>query len=99
MVLSPLSRQCKKLTHLAVGATLSSEGIFRMAKKGQTFQRYTMEFKQKAIALYEQKGISYEAIAKELGVPSPTQIKNWVRKYRDGDGLEDQRGKTSKRDN
>ncbi|QDX91264.1 IS3 family transposase [Brevibacillus laterosporus] len=70
-----------------------------MAKKGQTFQRYTMEFKQKAIALYEQKGISYEAIAKELGVPSPTQIKNWVRKYRDGDGLEDQRGKTSKRDN
>ena len=45
-----------------------------MAKTGQTFQRYSEEFKQKAITLYERKGMSYEAVAKELGVPSSTQI-------------------------
>jgi len=67
-----------------------------MAKTGQTFQRYSEEFKQKAITLYERKGMSYEAVAKELGVPSSTQIKTWVRKHRNGESLEDQRGTASK---
>ena len=70
-----------------------------MAKKGKTHQQYTVEFKENAVALYEQKGVSYEAIAKELGVPSATQIKDWVRKKRIGESLENQRGKTTKSEN
>jgi transposase len=64
-----------------------------MARKGQTFHRYTEEFKQRAIHMYENEGMSYQAVAKKLGIPSCTQIKVWVKKYRNGESLGDQRGK------
>ncbi|KYD06619.1 hypothetical protein B4119_1957 [Parageobacillus caldoxylosilyticus] len=33
---------------------------FFMARKGQTFHRYTEEFKQRAIHTYENEGMSYQ---------------------------------------
>ncbi|WP_369124642.1 transposase, partial [Brevibacillus laterosporus] len=73
MVLSPLSRQCKKPAHLTVGGTLYLEGIFLWRKKGQKFKRYSEEFKLKAVNLYQERGMSYKAITKALGIPSSTQ--------------------------
>lgn len=64
-----------------------------MAKKGQTFRNYSEEWKQNAVQMYEQEGMSYGAIAKALGMPSSTQIKGWVKKHRNGESFTDQRGK------
>lgn len=64
-----------------------------MARKGQTFQHYTEEFKIKAVNMYEEGDKSYQTLATELGLRSSTQLKNWVRKYRENQSLEDQRGK------
>jgi len=69
-----------------------------MAKKGQTFKRYSEEFKLKAVNMYLLGGMSYQAIAKELGIPSNTQVKQWVRKKNSGEGLGDQRGKNQSDD-
>ena len=59
-----------------------------MAKKGQIFQQYNLEIKQKAVRLYESEGMSYQSVAEKLGVKSNTQIKQWVKKYRNGESLE-----------
>lgn len=64
-----------------------------MAKKGQTFKRYSEELKMKAVNMYLQGGMGYKAIAKELGIPSKTQVQQWVRKQNSGEGFEDRRGK------
>jgi transposase len=53
-----------------------------MARKGQTFHRCTKEFEQRAIHMYENEGMSYQAVAKKSGIPSSTQVKFWVKKYR-----------------
>lgn len=52
VVLSPLSRQCKKPAHLTSGWYTLLGGDFPMAKKGQKFKRYSEEFKLKAVNLY-----------------------------------------------
>ncbi|WP_409995168.1 IS3 family transposase [Brevibacillus brevis] len=70
-----------------------------MAKKGQTFKRYSEEFKLKAVNMYLLGGMSYQAIARELGIPSNTQVKQWVRKMNSGEGVGDQRGKNHSDDN
>lgn len=64
-----------------------------MAKKGQTFVKHSEETKQRAIDLYENGGLSYQAVADALGIRSSTQVKNWVKKYRNNESLLDQRGK------
>lgn len=64
-----------------------------MAKKGQTFQSYTEEFKLQAIQLYEGGDMSYKNVADALGIPSSTQVKAWVKKHRNGESLTSQRGK------
>jgi transposase len=64
-----------------------------MAKKGQIFKRYSDEFKLRAVNMYQQRGMSYEAIARELGIPSSTQVKQWVKKINMGEDLGDKRGK------
>lgn len=64
-----------------------------MAKKGQTFKRYSEEFKLRAVTMYLQGGMGYKAIAKELGIPSKSQVQQWVRKKNNGEGFVDQRGK------
>ncbi|MBH0328717.1 transposase [Brevibacillus brevis] len=69
-----------------------------MAKKGQTFKRYSEEFKLRAVNMYQQEGMGYKAIAKELGIPSKTQVLQWVRKKNSGEGFVDQRGKNCSSD-
>ena len=69
-----------------------------MARKGQTFQRYSEVFKQKAVKMYEEQGKSYRTVAKELGIRSERQVKDWVKKYRNKESFADQRGKTTKKD-
>lgn len=63
---------------------------FFMAKKGH----YPEEWKQNAIQMYVQGNMGYKTIAKVLGMPSHSPIKQWVKKYRNGESLSDQRGKT-----
>ncbi|WP_028778697.1 helix-turn-helix domain-containing protein [Shimazuella kribbensis] len=70
-----------------------------MARKGQKFQRYSEVFKRKAVKMYEEQGKSYRAIADELGIRSSTQVKTWVKKYRNKEPFTDKRGKTTQEDN
>lgn len=56
-----------------------------MAKKGQTFQKYTDDFKLKAVMKYINGNQSYEVLSKELGIRSCTQLKVWVKKWKKGD--------------
>jgi transposase len=65
-----------------------------MAKKGQTFQEYTLEVKREAIRLYDEESLSYQAVAERMGIRSNTQVKQWVKKHRSGEALEDNRGST-----
>lgn len=66
-----------------------------MAIKGQTFQLYTEEFKLKAVDMYINGEGSYKSLSDYLGLRSPTQLKNWVKKFEEGKKLSDQRGKLS----
>ncbi|MGQ9010796.1 IS3 family transposase [Bacillus stercoris] len=70
-----------------------------MARKGQHFQYYTKEFKMKAVKMYEEGNKSYNTLSEELGLRSSTQLKNWVKTYREGKSFDDQRGKGTKLDN
>lgn len=63
-----------------------------MARKGQQFQHYSKEFKMEAVKMYEEGNKSYQSLSEELGIRSSTQLKSWVRKYREGQSFEDQRG-------
>ncbi|CCF14383.1 transposase family protein [Brevibacillus laterosporus GI-9] len=65
-----------------------------MAKKSQKFKCYSEEFKLKAVNLYQERGMSYKAITKALGIPSSTQVRQWVRKFNSGEGFMDKRGKS-----
>ncbi|MDE8565194.1 hypothetical protein PNH38_15150 [Anoxybacillus rupiensis] len=46
----------------------------------------------------ENEGMSCQAVAKKLDIPSCTQVKVWVKKCRNGESLGDQRGKTSEQE-
>jgi transposase-like protein len=43
---------------------------------------YTVETKQRAVAMFLEEQRSYASIAKELGVRKPERIEIWVRMYR-----------------
>ncbi|MED4568012.1 transposase [Brevibacillus agri] len=64
-----------------------------MAKKGQSFVKYSEETKQRAVDLYEKGGRSSQAVADALGIRSSSQVKSWVKKCRNHETLQDQRGK------
>jgi transposase len=66
-----------------------------VAKKGQTFQHYTPEFKAEAVRLYENEVMSYQRIADYLGIRSSTQVKEWVKKYRKGETFENVKKQTT----
>jgi transposase-like protein len=51
-----------------------------MAKKGQTFNKYTVEFKVQLAERNLYEGISVKDLAKEYGI-NPSQVKNWAKKY------------------
>lgn len=54
--------------------------------------KYSEETKQRAVDLYEKGGCSYQAVADALGIRSSSQVKSWVKKSRNNETLQDQRG-------
>ncbi|WP_167357076.1 transposase [Paenibacillus pectinilyticus] len=56
-----------------------------MAKKGQTFNQYTEEFKLAAVHEYTQGTSSYKTVAEKLDIRSCTQLKVWVKKWLAGE--------------
>jgi transposase-like protein len=59
-------------------------GDFSMAKKGQTFNTYSDEFKLKAVMKYVNGSKSYKALAEEMGIRNCSQLKVWVKKWKQG---------------
>jgi transposase-like protein len=66
-----------------------------MGKTGRKNQIYTEEFKKSAVKRYKEGNRSYKMLAKELGLRSSTQLKNWVKKFDNGESFDDLRGRTS----
>jgi transposase len=50
-----------------MGGRGNLEGIFFMAKKGQTFQQYTEDFKLTAIKAYLEGSTSYKVVSEKWG--------------------------------
>ncbi|SEL27134.1 transposase [Paenibacillus sp. OK003] len=50
-----------------------------MAKKGQTFQTYTEEFKLNAVRSYVEGSSSYKVVAEREGIRNCSQLKVWVK--------------------
>jgi transposase len=63
-----------------------------MAKKGQQFQKYTEEFKLAAVKAYVEGSASYQVVAEKLELRSCTQLKVWVKKWRDGEAFDVRKG-------
>jgi len=66
-----------------------------MAKKRKAYVYYDLEFKSKLVKLYLEGNGGYRTLAREYGLNS-TQIRNWVKKYKNGELTEenyDKRGK------
>ncbi|HBU82409.1 MAG TPA: hypothetical protein DEF35_12315 [Paenibacillus sp.] len=61
-----------------MGVQVKLGGHIFMAKKGQTFQTYTEEFKKKAVRAYVEGSSSYKAVAEREGVRNCSQLKVWV---------------------
>ncbi|MBO9130770.1 transposase [Bacillus sp. 165] len=70
-------------------------GDFIMPLQGTKFKHYSNQLKLKAVKQYENGYGSYVSISQEFGLRSSTQLKNWVKKYRNGELFDDQRGKSS----
>jgi transposase len=60
-------------------------GDFFMAKKGQTFNQYTEEFKLAAVQEYLKGSSSYKLVAEKLDIRHCTQLKVWVKKWLAGE--------------
>ena len=72
-----------------MGVTLLLGGDFSMAKKGQKFQSYTNEFKLNAVMKYVNGSKSYKVIADELGILNCSQLKVWVKKWKNGEQFDE----------
>lgn len=70
-----------------------------MLKQTNSRRTYSKEFKLKAVKMYFDDGISMVKIAKMLGIPEKSSVKQWVKKYRElGElGLENRRGIATKK--
>lgn len=68
-----------------------------MAKQGQQYKKYSIEFKLQAVKMYLENGMGWDMVTKKLDLPSNRHIRRWVKAYRESGvlGLEDQRGKKS----
>jgi transposase-like protein len=62
-----------------------------MAINDQKFCNYTLEFKLEAVRLYLEEELSYQSVSDQMEVPSSTQIKQWVKKHKNGESLGDKR--------
>jgi len=69
-----------------------------MAKKGQKFRSFSQEFKLKAVKMYHEEHKGVETIAKELGLPSHSYVRRWLKAYAEKgpEGLKDQRSLPAK---
>ncbi len=56
-----------------------------MATKGQQFQQYTEEFKLEAVKAYTKGVMSYKVVAEKLGIRNCTQLKAWVKRWKNGE--------------
>lgn len=70
-------------------------GDFSMAKKGQTFKSYSEEFKHNAVMRYVNGSKSYKVLAEELGIRHCSQLKVWVKKWKDGVPFDERKGASS----
>lgn len=68
-----------------------------MAKKGQTFKSYTEGFKREVVRLKLEENWSYKQLREHFGIKSDAQIANWVKKVRNGESFDDQRGQWNKK--
>lgn len=66
-------------------------GGYFYGEKGQTFQMYTEAFKLKAVRTYLDGSSSYTIIAEQQGIRSCTQLKVWVRKWKNGDSFDERK--------
>lgn len=73
MKCTPFSRHNKK-THCV---TILNGGIFFMAKKGQKFNKYSLDFKLEIVKMYKEGKGSIRGLAKEYDIPAFT-VKNWI---------------------
>jgi len=67
-----------------------------MAKKRETYVYHDLEFKTKLVTLYLEGKGGYRTLAKEYGLKQGTQLRDWVKKYKNGELTEadsDRRGK------
>lgn len=49
-----------------------------------------MEFKQEAVRLHLQEGMSYQAVTQKLGLNSKTQVETWVKRHKEGKSFADE---------
>ncbi|WP_367976194.1 IS3 family transposase [Niallia sp. RD1] len=63
-----------------------------MAKKGQTFSQYTEGLKKEVVRLKLEEGWSYRMLWETFGIKSDAQIAEWVKKVKNGESFDDQRG-------
>ncbi|WP_435367938.1 transposase [Paenibacillus lutimineralis] len=66
-----------------------------MAKKGQTFYSYTEEFKLSAVKAYLEGGASYKVVAEREGIRNCSQLKVWVKKWKNGESLGKSKGEVN----
>ncbi|MEB2584109.1 transposase [Bacillus cereus] len=66
-----------------------------MAKKGTIFNTYSNEIKLSAVQSYLNGEGSYDIMAEKYQIRSSTQLKNWVKKYKECGEITDTRGKNS----
>ncbi|WP_375142944.1 transposase [Paenibacillus sp. D2_2] len=66
-----------------------------MARKGQTFNTYTEEFKLKAVQAYLKGSASYKVVAEREGIRNCSQLKVWVKKWKNGESLGKSKGEVN----
>ena len=68
-----------------------------MAKKGQIFKKYTLDFRLKIVEKYKQGLGSATSLAREHGLSKHT-VETWYYKYKDGIPTINKRGRLSSLD-
>ncbi|WP_227779742.1 transposase [Paenibacillus sp. P13VS] len=59
-----------------------------MAKKGQTFRRYSLDLKLEAVRLVNEEHMSIREVATRLDIQNKSQVQVWAAKARQGMSLE-----------
>ncbi|WP_242266577.1 MULTISPECIES: transposase [unclassified Bacillus cereus group] len=91
LILSPPSNS------VYMDVTLLLGGDFSWPKKGTTFNTYSKEIKLSAVQSYLNGEGSSDMIAEKYQIISSTQLKSWVKKYKECDEITDTREKNSEK--